>query len=81
MELDRYIQELRRSESGAALQKLAQSEAGASLAGRLDVDKLEQAARQGDMQALSAMLRTVLATPEGRDFAAQVERAVKNGGR
>lgn len=81
MDLDRYIRELQSSGSAGALQKLTESDAGVRLAGQLDAEKLEKAAKQGDMQTLSAMLKTVLSTPEGRSFAAQVQKAVKNGGR
>ncbi len=81
MDLDRYIQELKRGQSAGSLEKLTRSETGARLAAQVDTAKLEQAARQGDMQALSAALRELLSTPEGRDFAAQVQKAVKSGGR
>ena len=81
MDLDKYIRELKYGKSADALKQLTESEAGARLAGKVDVSKLEAAARQGDMNTLSAMLKTILSTPEGRNFAAQVERAVKQNGR
>ena len=81
MDLDKYIRELKYGKSAEALKKLTESEAGARLAGKVDVSKLEKAAQQGDMRTLSAMLQSVLATPEGRSFAAQVERAVRENGR
>ena len=81
MDLENYARQVKRSEKGAALEKLTQSEAGAKLAARLDGAKLEQAAKAGDMKALSAMLKGILATPEGKSFAAQVEKAVKDNGR
>ena len=81
MDLDKYIRELKYGKSAESLKKLTESEAGASLAKTVDVSKLETAAQQGDMKTLSAMLKTIMATPEGRSFAAQVERAVKGNGR
>lgn len=81
MDLEKYAREVKQSGSGAALDKLAQSPAGERLAAKLDGKKLEQAAKTGDMQALSRMLGDILATPEGRDFARQVERTVKRDGR
>lgn len=60
-----------------SLERLAQSESGAKLAARFDGEAMESAARKGDMKALSSMLRDILATPEGKEFAAQVQKAVK----
>ena len=57
MDLEKYAQQVKQSEQGAALEKLTQSEAGAKLANKLDGAKLEQAAKAGDMKALSAMLK------------------------
>lgn len=81
MELDKYIHELKHGKSADALKKLTESESGARLARQVDVAKLEQAAKQGDTRTLSAMLQTILSTPEGRNFAAQVQKAVKENGR
>lgn len=81
MDLEKYARQLKEGKSGEALQKLTESEAGARLAAQVDASKLTEAARQGDTSALSAMLRGILSTPEGRSFAAQVEKAVKTNGR
>ena len=81
MDLDKYARQLKEGKSGAALQKLTESEAGARLVAQVDGEKLAEAARQGDTGTLSAMLRGILSTPEGRNFAAQVEKAVKSDGR
>lgn len=80
MDLEKYAREVKQSRQGAALDALAQSEAGARLAAKLDGEKLEKAAKAGDMKALSQMLSGILATPEGKDFARQVERTVKRDG-
>lgn len=81
MDLEKYAQEVKQGRQGAALDALARSETGARLAASLDGEKLEKAARSGDMKALSRMLGDILSTPEGRDFARQVERTVKDHGR
>ncbi len=81
MDLEKYAREVKQSGSGPALDALARSPAGARLAAKLDGEKLEAAARSGDSKALSRLLGDILATPEGRDFARQVERTVKRDGR
>lgn len=80
MDLERIIRETKAGGQGSALDDLARSEAGARLAAKLDGKKLEQAARNGDMQALGRMLQGLLATPEGKDFAERVQRAVQGHG-
>ncbi len=81
MDLEGYAKMVRQGDSGAVLDALARSgEAEKVLAG-LDKRKLEQAAKAGDMKALSQLLRDVLATPEGRRLASQVKRAVNSDGR
>lgn len=81
MDLEKYARQLREGKNADALQRAAESPAGEKLAARLDGARLEQAARTGDAQALSAMLWDILATPEGRQFAAEVEKAVGQDGR
>ena len=81
MELEKYAGQVRRGESGAALDALARSQDGAKLLAGVDTRKLEQAAKAGDMQALGRILQDVLATPEGRRFAGQVQKAVQEHGR
>lgn len=81
MDLEGYAKKVRQGDSGAVLDALARSgEAEKVLAG-LDKRKLEQAAKAGDMKALSQLLRDVLATPEGRRLASQVKKAVNGDGR
>lgn len=80
MDLEKYARQVRDSRQGGALDDLARSEDGARLAARLDGAKLEQAARAGDMKALGQMLQGILSTPEGKRFAAQVQKAVQKDG-
>lgn len=81
MDLEEYARQVRRSSSGAALDSLARSGAGEKLAAGLDKAALEKAARAGDMQTLGRLLQGVLASPEGRQFAQQVRKAVEKDGR
>lgn len=77
MYLEEYAEELLKGSDRARLEELARSESGTKLAARFDGDAMESAARKGDMKALSSMLRDILATPEGKEFAARVQKAVK----
>ena len=64
-----------------AARELMNGKNGAALAKKFDGAAIERAAKSGDSAALSRLLKQVLSTPEGASFAAQVQRAVKNGGR
>ncbi|MCD7749925.1 MAG: hypothetical protein LUH42_07725 [Oscillospiraceae bacterium] len=79
MDLEKYAQQVRQGKNAAALEKLASTEEGVKLAAQVDGERLTQAAQQGDMQALANMLKGILSTPEGKSFAAQVEKAVRDG--
>lgn len=81
MDMEAYARRLMQGENGASLQRLMGSDAGAALSKHVDGEKLQRAAQDGDMQALSAMLKTVLGTPEGKRFADEVLRAVNGDGR
>ena len=81
MELEKYAQEWMRGESGAALRKLMDSETGAKLAAQVDSEKIQRAAKAGDTKALEEVFRSVMSTPEGKAFAQQVQKAVKQDGR
>lgn len=81
MDLEQYAKKVRQGEKGSALDALARSADGEKLLAGLDKKRLEQAAKAGDMQALGQLLQGVLASPEGRRFAAQVQKAVGQDGR
>jgi hypothetical protein len=81
MEWEEYAKRLRSGKSAKALEALTQSEAGAKLAAKFDGKAVEQAARSGDGETLSRLLQGILATPEGQDFARQVQKAVEKDGR
>ena len=80
MDLEQQAKKLREGENGEALRKLTESEAGTRLQSRFAGSGIEEAARRGDGTALAGMLRQILATPEGKDFARQVLRTVKRDG-
>ena len=77
MDMESYARDHLGKGEREALGKLTGSAAGAKLAARVDGNALEAAARKGDMETLSSMLREILATPEGKHFAAEVRKAVK----
>lgn len=81
MDLEQEARKLQNGTGGDALKKLTQSGAGAALAAKFDGEAIERAARSGDSKALSQLLQSVLSTPEGAQFASEVQKAVSGGGR
>lgn len=81
MNFEEQVKRFMESPDRKTLEQVARSEAGERLAARFDGAGIERAAREGDMKALSAMLKDVLSTPEGKNFAAQVKKAVERDGR
>ncbi len=80
MDLEQAAQKLLAGKDTAALDKLAGSELAGRLASQVDGAAVEKAAREGNGAALAALLKTILATPEGRRFAGEVRKAVDGGG-
>lgn len=74
---EEFGKELERRGKTRELQALAESEDGARLAAMLDTEKLEQAAKAGDGEALRKMLGTVLKTEEGRRLAEGIRNLMK----
>lgn len=81
MDMEKLAKQALAGKNTAALEALAKSGAGEKLASRIDGAALEKAARTGDMDALSAMLKDVLSTPEGQSFIGQVKKAADSHGR
>lgn len=81
MDMQEYARRVMQGKDGAALDALTQSETGARLAAKFDGAALEAAARSGDMQTLSKLMKQILDTPEGRRFAAEVQKTVGRDGR
>ena len=79
MNWEEQARDLMKSETGKSLQSLMNSETGARLAQTLDGAAVKQAARSGDPKELSALLKNILETPEGKAFAEQVRKTVNHG--
>lgn len=75
MDLEKLERSLReKSELAAAVE----SPEGKRLAACIDDKALRDAAKRGDTDALKQMLQQVLATPEGKQLAEKVKKAVEN---
>lgn len=70
--------ELQRRGKADDIKRLAESEDGLKLAGMIDAQSLEQAARSGDAGALKAMLASVLQTQEGKRLAENVRKMMQD---
>ena len=75
-DLERLAKELGRGEKGEALRKLGSSADGRALESAVDGAALEKAFASGDAAALRRMLGALLATPEGKRLAEDVERII-----
>ena len=81
MDLQEFARQVRRGENAGALEELARSGQGEKVLRHVDGEKLAAAAKAGDMQTLGRMLQDILATPEGRELARKVQKAVQCDGR
>jgi len=65
-------------ESGKAdlIKQIADSDDGKRLAGKLDSQKVEAAAKSGDAEALRGILLEVLGTGEGKRLAEKLQKAM-----
>ena len=70
--------ELERRGKAGDIKRLAESEDGLRLAGMIDGQKLEQAAKAGDAEALKALLSSVLQTREGQRLAENVRKMMQD---
>lgn len=71
---ERLGRELERRGKTPELRALAESEDGVRLAAMLDADRLTQAAKSGDGEALRTMLGSVLSTSEGKRLAERIRK-------
>lgn len=69
--------ELERRGKAEDIKRLAQSEESRTLAGMIDAGKLQQAAKNGDTDALRNMLSSVLKTQEGQRLAESVRKMME----
>lgn len=70
--------ELARRGKADDIKKLAESADGIKLAGMIDPQKVELAARSGDSDALKALLSSVLQTQEGKRLAENVRKMMES---
>ena len=75
MDLEKLERSLREQKELAAA---VNSPEGQRLSAGLDDKALREAAKRGDTDALKQMLQQVLATPEGKQLAEKVKKAVEN---
>ena len=75
MDLEKLERSLREQKELAAA---VNSPEGQRLSAGLDDKALREAAKRGDTDALKQMLMQVLATPEGKQLAEKVKKAVEN---
>lgn len=69
--------ELERRGKTEDIKRLAESEDGLKLAQMIDPQRMEDAARAGDGEALRALLSQVLSTGEGRRLAENVRKMME----
>ena len=69
--------ELERRGKAEDIKRLAESEDGVKLAGMINSQQIEQAARSGDTEALKALLSSVLQTQEGKRLAESVRKMMQ----
>ncbi|MFR0795596.1 MAG: hypothetical protein ACLSHG_03970 [Oscillospiraceae bacterium] len=77
-DLDALKNQLARDGRLQRLQEIADSTDGQKLAGALDAQKIEQAAR-GDTETLRQILTQVLSTDTGQRLAGKVKDAMQDG--
>lgn len=78
-DLDTLKNQLARDGRLQRLQEIADSTDGQKLAGVLDAQKIEQAARAGDTETLRQILTQVLSTDTGQRLAGKVKDAMQDG--
>ena len=78
-DLDALKKQLARDGRLQRLQEIADSPDGQQLAGALDAQKIEQAARAGDTETLRQILTQVLSTDTGQRLAGKVKDAMQDG--
>jgi phosphoribosylanthranilate isomerase len=70
--------ELERRGKADDIKRLAESEDGLKLAGMLNAQQIQQAAKTGDTEALKSLLSSVLQTQEGKRLAENVRKMMQS---
>lgn len=78
-DMDALKKQLARDGRLQRLQEIADSTDGQKLAGALDAQKIERAARAGDTETLRQILTQVLSTDTGQRLAGKVKDAMQDG--
>lgn len=73
-----FAQLKRELEAKKDLKAAAESEAGKKLLQSMDAGAVEHAAKSGDTAALKRILTQVLSSPEGRELAEKVQKAMEH---
>ena len=73
-----FAQFKRELEAKKELKAAVQSEAGQKLLRQMDAAEVERAAKSGDTAALKNILSRVLSSPEGRELAEKVQKAMEH---
>ena len=73
-----FAQLKRELEARKDLKAAAESEAGQKLLQSMDTGAVERAAQSGDAAALQRILTQVLSSPEGRELAEKVQKAMRH---
>ena len=69
--------ELERRGKANDIKRLAESEDGVKLAGMIDAQQIQQAAKTGDTEVLKSLLSSVLQTQEGKRLAENVRKMMQ----
>ena len=76
VDLESIQKEIKSSPAGEALKAAAESAEGKKVLESLDAEKVEKAAREGDMASLRQILSGVLSTPEGQALAQKIRKSL-----
>lgn len=79
-DLKKLVEELRRGEQAERLKTLAASADGQKLGGMLGGTALAEAARNGDAEAMRALLERAMASAEGQRLSRELEKLFRGQG-
>ena len=76
-DLENFGRKVMSGDKAGELDKIANSADGKKMAGMVDTDKLEQAAKDGNAQALQEILSKLLSTDEGKRLAKSISEVME----
>ena len=77
-DISSYEKLLKNNPNADKLMQAANTPEGQRIMRMFDAKEVEKAAKSGDAEALKSMMNRLLSTPEGRDLAAKVQKAMQN---